>query len=398
MIGNYGKLVAIVCAGMLLWGCSDDAKGDSGNGGTDGGTDTGVGIDTAGGTDSLQTGSDSMTSGGDSASGGTGGDTGVDSGSNDTTSSSADSAVCGKANVDFSSQIPTVLLLIDQSGSMDDAGFPTDDDPFRWDVVEDALINPDTGLVAQLEADVRFGLSLYTSHGGGVVPDACPVLTNVAPALNNYESIAAPYAAAGPDRDTPTAESIDAAAATLAAITEPGPKVIVLATDGDPDNCADPDAHNATSQELAETAVRNAFEQHNVFTFVISVGSDTTPAHMQAMANAGQGVAPGEADTQWWLANDSQGLEDAFNTIVNGVRSCVMDLDGEMVAGKEVSCEVKYTAGGAETQLSMDDANGWRVNSPTQIELVGSACDAIKTGDVTASVACPCDAFIISVE
>ncbi|MBN2344280.1 MAG: VWA domain-containing protein [Deltaproteobacteria bacterium] len=302
--------------------------------------------------------------------------------------------ICGEAEVDFTSQTPTVLLLIDQSGSMNE-GFPSNNDPWRWDVVKEALINPVDGIVLQLESDVRFGLSLYTSEGGGSVPDECPMLTDVAPALDNYDAIFDPYDAAGLGVDTPTTESVEAASVTLQQITAPGPKVIVLATDGDPDTCEDPDAHNAQTQALAEAAVRAAYEDHGIYTFVISVGDDTTPEHMQRMANAGQGVAEDGDDVQWWLANDSQGLVDAFDTIINGVRSCVMDLSGEIVEGKEGSCAVSYVSDGVPTQLTYNDENGWRANSLTQIELVGDACEAIKSGAASASVACPCDAYTV---
>ena len=303
-------------------------------------------------------------------------------------------AICGNASVDFSNQVPTVILLIDRSQSMD-AGFPGNGDPMRWDVVKDALINPDSGLVKQLEGDIRFGLSLYSSHGGGSVPDECPILINVAPAMENYDAIFTPFDAAGLEKDTPTTESIEAAVATLLENDEPGPKVIVLATDGDPDTCENADDHSRATQQKAENAVQTAFEMHHITTFIISVGGDTTPAHMQAMANAGQGVSADDPDATWWEATDAAGLADAFDSIINGVRSCVMDLEGKMVAGKEELCKVSYATESETTPLSMSDENGWRVNSESQIELLGDACEAIKSGNVTAKVECPCDAVVL---
>ena len=72
------------------------------------------------------------------------------------------SSACGEAKVNFEKRIPYVVLLVDQSGSMNsDFGNGS-----RWSVLNDALLNPQTGIVKRLEDEVRFGLALYSSDDG----------------------------------------------------------------------------------------------------------------------------------------------------------------------------------------------------------------------------------------
>jgi hypothetical protein len=144
----------------------------------------------------------------------------LDSGSGDGTSGEG----CINVDVTFEKQIPTVVLLIDQSGSMEEqfGGAGT-----RWNVVKNALMDQTTGIVKVLENDVRFGLALYTSHDGNN-GGTCPILTDVMPpALANFNAINAVYGPANSDGETPTGESIDAVAAALDPFAEPGPKAIV---------------------------------------------------------------------------------------------------------------------------------------------------------------------------
>ena len=56
-------------------------------------------------------------------------------------------------------------------------------------------------------------------------------------ALDNHAAIDAVYGNNNPQDETPTGESIDAVAGQLAAFEENGPKIIILATDGEPDTC-----------------------------------------------------------------------------------------------------------------------------------------------------------------
>ena len=51
-----------------------------------------------------------------------------------------------------------------------------------------ALVDPTAGVVAQLQSEVIFGASLYTSAGGNA-GGTCPVLTTVNPAMDNYTAI-----------------------------------------------------------------------------------------------------------------------------------------------------------------------------------------------------------------
>jgi hypothetical protein len=265
-------------------------------------------------------------------------------------------------------QIPTVLLLVDQSGSMN-AEFEGSD---RWQVLRTALMTPGTGIVNSLQAEVRFGLSLYSGRDGAA---PCPLLTNVAPMLNNFGAIDAAYPVPTTAiiDDTPTGESIDAARDTLLAVTDPGPKVIVLATDGEPDTCATPDPQTDQAKEVAIKAAQDAF-QTGVFTFYISVGNEVSAMHATEMANVGQGYPRNDPMQRFYRANSQAELADAFKTIVNGVRSCAFALNGMVKDGAETEGTVVLDG----AVLPLNDPNGWRLSSPTTIELVGKACDTIK--------------------
>ena len=80
---------------------------------------------------------------------------------------------------------PTVLLLIDQSGSME---FGFGGGGSRWDVLRNAVVDPDEGVLSRLDTSVRFGLMLYTSFDG-FRRGTCPMLTESRIAIGNAESL-----------------------------------------------------------------------------------------------------------------------------------------------------------------------------------------------------------------
>jgi len=285
---------------------------------------------------------------------------------------------CASAKVDLSHQLPTVLLLVDQSASMD-AKFGTSD---RWVTLRDSLMEPTMGIVHSLQGQVRFGLTLFSGRNGA---PPCPSLTNVAPMLNNYTPIdmAYPAPAAGAMTgsvlidDTPTGESIDGAVQLLAAVKDPGPKVIVLATDGEPDTCADPDpgddAGRTAAKERAIKAAQDAFAQ-GIFTFYISVGNEVSDMHATEMANVGQGFPRTDPMQRFYRANDQMALATAFATIVAGVRNCSFQLSGTVKAGDEGKGVV--TLDGAVVPYNTPD--GWTLSSPSTVLLGGKSCETVK--------------------
>ena len=300
---------------------------------------------------------------------------------------------CVKLHVAYTPQIPTVVMLIDQSGSMKDKF----DTGTRWNVLRDALIAPTTGIISTLQAKVRFGLALYTSDGGfgnGDPKKTCPMITEVPPALNNFDAIKMKYLPDDWKGDTPTGESVDAAVKILAGVKDEGPKVIVLATDGEPDTCADPNPDTQqgrdAARQLSVSAVQNAFAAQ-ITTFVISVGKEVGEEHLRAVANAGQGLAV-DVDNmnRFYRANSQADLKTAFDTIVDGVRSCVLALNGSVDLANAASGTVSLDG----KPLTYLDANGWRLDSPTMFELQGSACTAIKSGNHDLQIDFPCGVIV----
>jgi len=273
---------------------------------------------------------------------------------------------CAEVNVDVQRTTPTLILLVDQSSSM------TEDfqGQNRWDAVYETLMAPGTGVVAQLESSVRFGLTLYSSENG-LEGGECPMLTNVAPAFGNLAAMDQTFTSADPIDETPTGESLAATAQMLAAFDAEGPKGIVLATDGEPDTCAEPNPQNGQDESLA--AAEEAFEM-GIRTFVISVGNEVGDAHLQDLANVGMGRPRTSSDpAPFYKALNSEELIRAFDEIVGGFLLCEFSIDGQVDASR--ACEGSVSIDGQ----SLDCGADWEVNG-SSLRLMGEACELLGDG------------------
>lgn len=286
--------------------------------------------------------------------------------------------ICDEVHLIAEPRIPTVQLVIDQSSSML-TGFGGTN---RWLAVYQTLMDPATGVVTQLQGDVRFGLTLYSSQSG-FAGGMCPMTSTVAAEFDNHAAIDAVWSAAVPIDDTPTGDTVSEVTPLLVADPFVGRKYIVLATDGEPDTCAQPDPNQGQDQALA--SVQSAFGL-GLETFILSVGSEIGAAHLQQMANAGVGLDPlGAENAPYYQALDPVQLLDAFLEILASVASCSFEIEGEVDPAQV--CDGTVWLDGVELDCGVD----WTMPDPHTIELQGDACDAIKDGmthDVEARFPC----------
>jgi hypothetical protein len=303
--------------------------------------------------------------------------------------------VCADTRVNATRLTPTVILIIDQSSSMDEdfQGGTT-----RWQTLKDFLLAQDPdGLIADLQGQVNFGLAMYSAESapdGGLPLGECPIVTTVAPGPDNFEAIRAVYEPAGTIEDTPTGDSIDKIIDDLGLATpdpdaQDDPIVFILATDGEPDRCEELDPQNGQDEAIA--AVERAFSL-GIRTFIISVGEGTVSAeHQQAVANAGLGVQPGEPDAEYWEAGNDASLRAALTEIVGGQLGCDVQLNGSVEGGD--ACLGKVMLNGS--MLPCDDPDGWELTSPNTIRINGAACDSLKSTDFVLEVSFPCSVKVV---
>jgi len=302
---------------------------------------------------------------------------------------------CADTVVRTNRVIPTVMLIVDQSGSMDD---DFGDGGTRWNVLRDFLLQQPDGLIDDLQSQVSFGLAMYSARSlpDSPLPDGeCPIVTTIPPALDNFDAIAAAYRANEPIDDTPTGDSIEKILQDLNIGVDPdamqSPLVFVLATDGEPDRCEELDPQTDTAKDEAIAAVQHAFTL-GVRTFVISVGNEVGADHQQAIANAGLGRGPGDPDAEYWVAGDDQSLRDALRQIVGAQVGCDVKLQGKVTGGNACAGHVLLNG----TPLQCDDPDGWELVDPEHIRLRGAACDQLKqSDDLLLDVKFPCNVTIV---
>jgi hypothetical protein len=289
----------------------------------------------------------------------------------------------------YTSVPATVMLLIDQSQSM---SFRFGEST-RWDVLRQAIVEPEQGLLASLDPNARVGLMLYTGRDGLDNPLGCPLITHVEAAFDNVDAVRDAYLAAGPTLggDTPTGESISQATLALGSISSSAPKYILLATDGQPDTCAQPKPSEGLP--LALEAASDAFAS-GIRVYVLGVSDGLDAWRLQQLANAGAGKDPSlvsgvdtDAEPPLSASSDPRMLAGQLRGIIGDARSCTVDLG--TTVGSDRALEGRLVLDGRV--LDNDAENGWTFVDGGTLRLNGAACDRVLDDGEQLEVRFPCE-------
>ncbi|WP_437537248.1 vWA domain-containing protein [Sorangium sp. So ce726] len=372
-------LLALLATGVAL-SCGGKNDGDSSSQGSGGiGGSGGSGGSGGAGDGGAAPGSGSGSTVGE-------GGSGLDfAGSHSSSGMGGGGGACQQLDITFEPQTPTVMIVVDRSGSMYGSGF--------WNPLKTAVLN----VVDRLQDRVRFGFVTFT----GIENRQCPLLARAdGIAINHHTAISAAYDEAStvpPGKlETPTAMTFnETIVPELLAFPEPGPKYILFVTDGEPDRCDDVLAVCARDDVVG--AVQDAYEQ-GIGTFVFGLGSGALAQHLQDVANAGAGqpvqrprsgtnedcfAGAGTYESVGGTATyytpnptDASSLEDELNAAIAGVKSCTFDLQGSIEVDLRNASLGQVLLDG--TPVPYDAQNGWTMESATRLVLVGDACEQLK--------------------
>lgn len=330
---------------------------------------------------------------------------------------------CQTGGADFVPKVPTVILLVDRSGTM----FINQGNP--WGTLRDGVLP----VVKSLNDQVRFGFMAITGEIAGM----CPILDEVAPAEKNYDAVQTTYMGLKqPTKgESPGMLGLQRAYDVLSKDQTPGDKYVLFVTDGEQDYCGDGNALCPTDSVVYWLQKLNALKVTTMIFGLPSSGDQTSyAAILQAFANAGAGqpVAPavpanqtvkdvhdqcfygGDTNATAWKAEfaaaakvddaatadvdesqtlgnyattggtakvfkpdptDQTALAAQFEQVLAGVKSCTFDIGGDIKVVQTLLGEAHVYIQDVEVPLDPAGMNGWHMPTPTQIELVGAACD-----------------------
>jgi len=170
------------------------------------------------------------------------------------------------------------------------------------------------------------------------------------------------------------------------------PKVIVLATDGEPDTCAVPDPQTEAAKADTIAAAQAAYAA-GISLIILAVGNEVGLVHQQQVANAGAGrpLDGSAGNAPFYRAEDPAELRAAFDAIIVGVRSCSFVLSSSTSGALADQGTVVLNG----TPLVQDDPDGWTLTDPMTLELLGGACRAfLQDPSVSLSAEFPCGVSI----
>ncbi|HJL19212.1 MAG TPA: VWA domain-containing protein [Sandaracinaceae bacterium LLY-WYZ-13_1] len=292
---------------------------------------------------------------------------------------------CPELRLRFGELRPTVLLVLDRSGSMR-ALFgrpwtPRYSSASRWEVLRGILVGDARvdGLLDRNARRIRYGLITYSSSFG-----TCPDLRVVLPRLDNEPAIEMGLGV-GPRGGTPTAEALSSVTEMLPELVAGDePVAVILATDGVPTGC-----RSSGGRPTADTVDATAeLYERGVRTFVLSVGEEVSTSHLQDVANAGAGRGPGDGDAEFWVGAAPASLREALDSALGSAITCVAVLS-DPVDDLSRACELEVTIDGEP--VPCDDPDGFHLPRRDRIEFSGAACARLRTPGRALELDAPCD-------
>lgn len=360
LIGAAASLVL----GFAFVNCSSNSP-DSIGGGTGNGNNSGAGNISGGGGTGLTT---SLHLPDASASaGGNGGDP----------TPTAD-ANCGVKTSNATKSPVDVLLVLDRSGSMSESiaedcccdntcnrstgkslCTDTTNCTQRWPAVTAAV----TATISKT-AEINWALKMFSTASGMSGGSSCTVGNAMEVQFGRPAGdISTAIASTSPGGATPTAKALTTGTDYLKGVKDQNNKVILLATDGDP-NCKGGSANNLDldgTTAAAQAALTAGFK-----VYVIGIGSKLD--NLSAIATAG-----GTGD--YYKVGSPDELAAALQEISKAVASCTFTMDQSPPEPNNIAVYVGATA------IDKDPANGWSYGGNSQtVNFNGSACDLLKSG------------------
>jgi len=304
-------------------------------------------------------------------------------------------AACPPFEAPIRPAVPTVMFVIDRSGSMaDNLNGTSDGGTSRWEVLETSLRN----ILPPLDQRLAMGALMYPVNGSSC---SLPFSVDLSPAVGNTTRLLALFNTR-PLGGTPTFEAVRVAAAHLLTLrTASAARALVLTTDGAPNcnpasdprtcTCTRPPTNNVCQPQsncLDDTrtidGLRTLFQDSNLPTYVVGLGSQLSlfAGTLNQMALAG-GVPRTDAGTSYYSAESEAELTDAFSRITSQLTRCTYLVDGVGPADTfTVFIDGVEVPEGADGWQWLNLANG-------ELGLSGRACDAVANGG-TPSVLVDC--------
>jgi hypothetical protein len=220
-------------------------------------------------------------------------------------------------SVDSSCSSPTVLFVVDGSGSMSE-GFGG---PSRWQALRAALLDPMAGFIPRFQDKASFGLLIYDGSiaaaagqtgspagANAVCPSAmsamsdamCPRLVSVPAMFTNLTAIDANYPAKELGGSTPTDKALAVAVDQMLKLSagkdsSQNPGFIILATDGEPnDLCTGGVGGDGSVQRGCVVSAVDRAAAAQIRTFVISLANKDMKLqeHLAEVAKHGDPTNP----------------------------------------------------------------------------------------------------------
>ena len=264
---------------------------------------------------------------------------------------------------------PLIQLVVDGSGTMGDGMSGANS---KYDAVKRALYSGTAPLLTNLQSKAQFGASVYLSSGN------CPSFHASACTPNNLAGVKSAIDMGPINGTDPLPEALLSLHDSFGNVTGE-PKVIVLATDGTPNSCGNPNVDH--TQQAVDQTLANFNDKH-IKLYVLGLGGVNT-TFLQGIANAGLGST---TNVPYYTSNSLTEVTAGYTSIFNSILDCEMTLDGTIDVAQASLGTVK--SNGTELAYTTD----WTAVDDHTIKLVGQACTAYKTAattpEITATFTC----------